>query len=349
MLGFFYKESLELESEEIEEVCTVRFVPTTAFSLRYIDFDRTPQGFFYEESPELELEELEEVCPVRFVPTTAFRLPSNPRLGWSLIDAHHGRVLFYDLRYRAMVVWDPITTDCRHVPVPLLYSQNHYAVLCATAGCNHRSRSGGPFIVVLVGKDKGVSYAHVYSSESEGCYVWGRAVASIEHPDSAADFSPGRSVLVENILYIPLGTKIMGYDTANQQLGVINTPSGYKGLGALMTAEDGMQGKLGLAVVQESQVHLWFRPVGLNEAIAWKKDRVIDLETLLPIRGLTTNPNVVGSADGVAVIFISTDVGLFTIELKSDRVQKLSSTAVKHPVMPYTSFCTLGTEVDDAA
>lgn len=64
-------------------------------------------------------------------------------------------------------------------------------------------------------------------------------------------------------------------------------------------------------------------------------------KTVLPVHGVLTNPDVVGFADSVAVVFISTNVGLFTIELKSNRVQKVSNRAVQHFVIPYTSFYTL--------
>lgn len=72
----------------------------------------------------------------------------------------------------------------------------------------------------------------------------------------------------------------------------------------LMTAEDG---KLGFAGVQESKLLLWLRKAGPDGAVAWTQDRVIDLETLLPIRyhleqffcGLPTVTDVVGFADGV--------------------------------------------------
>ncbi|XP_003557452.2 uncharacterized protein LOC100824219 [Brachypodium distachyon] len=161
-----------------------------AFCLRYRDFHRTPPmlGFLYSELPRGQ-----HHSRVRFAPTTAFRPHSTPCRDWSVIDARHGRVLFYDARCHDLVVWDP-TTDGRR-RAPLLHYDIHFAVLCATAGCDHRSCRGGPFVVVLLGKHEGAVHmcARVYSSEGG---AWSDA-ASVEHPDAAANFPAVRGVLVE--------------------------------------------------------------------------------------------------------------------------------------------------------
>ena len=51
---------------------------------------------------------------------------------------------------------------------------------------------------------------------------------------------------------------------------------------------------------------------------------------------------MVGSAEGVGVIFISTGVGLFTIELSSGKVRKVDEPADYFSVLPYMSFYTPG-------
>ena len=51
---------------------------------------------------------------------------------------------------------------------------------------------------------------------------------------------------------------------------------------------------------------------------------------------------VVGFAEGVDVIFVNTDVGLFTMELKSGRVRKVDEPGVYYSVLPYMSFYTPG-------
>ncbi|CAN6196780.1 unnamed protein product [Urochloa humidicola] len=56
----------------------------------------------------------------------------------------------------------------------------------------------------------------------------------------------------------------------------------------------------------------------------------------MPMANLSNNDaRVVGFADGVGVIFINTDAGLFTVELKSRQARK-----VYFSVLPYMSFYT---------
>jgi hypothetical protein len=51
---------------------------------------------------------------------------------------------------------------------------------------------------------------------------------------------------------------------------------------------------------------------------------------------------VVGSAEGVGIVFVNTSAGLFTFELKSGRVRKVDEPGVYFSVLPYMSFYTPG-------
>ncbi|KAI4992771.1 hypothetical protein ZWY2020_007084 [Hordeum vulgare] len=86
----------------------------------------------------------------------------------------------------------------------------------------------------------------------------------------------------------------------------------------LMGAEDGM---LLFATVLEPKLYLWSMEVGLNGAVTWAQRRAIELEPLLP-SGALFDVSVVGFAEGVGVIFLSTKAGLYTIELSSGRCKK---------------------------
>uniref|UniRef100_K3ZZC4 Uncharacterized protein n=1 Tax=Setaria italica TaxID=4555 RepID=K3ZZC4_SETIT len=57
--------------------------------------------------------------------------------------------------------------------------------------------------------------------------------------------------------------------------------------------------------------------------VRWAQSRVIDIETLLPHDVFSASLDVAGFADGVAVIFVLTDEGLFTIDLESYRITKV--------------------------
>ncbi|XP_044982743.1 uncharacterized protein LOC123449552 isoform X2 [Hordeum vulgare subsp. vulgare] len=86
----------------------------------------------------------------------------------------------------------------------------------------------------------------------------------------------------------------------------------------LMGAEDGM---LLFATVLEPKLYLWSMEVSLNGAVTWAQRRAIELEPLLP-SGALFDVSVVGFAEGVGVIFLSTKAGLYTIELSSGRCKK---------------------------
>nr|TKW30328.1 hypothetical protein SEVIR_2G028832v2 [Setaria viridis] len=106
---------------------------------------------------------------------------------------------------------------------------------------------------------------------------------------------------------------------------------------SLMVTEDS---SLGFACIGGSNLFLWSRKVNSQGAPEWVQCRVIDLEKIIPVADSSDERLVVGSAEGVGVIFISTGVGLFMIELKSGRVRKVDVPGVYFSVLPYMSFYT---------
>ena len=85
---------------------------------------------------------------------------------------------------------------------------------------------------------------------------------------------------------------------------------------------------------------LWSRKV--NGAAKWVPCMVIDLQKIMPMaKPLKGNgANVVGFAEGLGVIFVSTEGGLFTIDLKSRLLKKVDEPGVYFSVLPYMSFYT---------
>ncbi|CAM0145193.1 unnamed protein product [Urochloa decumbens] len=106
---------------------------------------------------------------------------------------------------------------------------------------------------------------------------------------------------------------------------------------AVLCADD----LLGIARVKGSSLYLWSRKVNAQGVEGWVQCRAIDLRTLLPA---DDNPFVVafviGFAESTRSIFISTDVGIFVIELNSGRVRKVSEPGIYYPVVPFMSFYT---------
>lgn len=101
---------------------------------------------------------------------------------------------------------------------------------------------------------------------------------------------------------------ILRYDLPTQEMSAMPVPA--RGT-VLMATEDG---RLGLATVHKSRLYLWSREQGPNGDAGWTQSRVIELDTLLPIRRRSAAEALVaGFADNGAggVIFIGSTAGFF--------------------------------------
>ncbi|KAM0869802.1 hypothetical protein ACQ4PT_040443 [Festuca glaucescens] len=181
------------------------------------------------------------------------------------------------------------------------------AVLCAVDDCDHLDCHGGPFLVVHVGTDE----------DGVALICWPKA-----H--------------VGNALYFPCtsSTIILRYDLSTQELSMITWPAMYKWENAnhiLIRTEDGV---LGCASLQESRLELWSMESRTDGSVKWVLSRVVELENWLP----SPPSHVTRFADGVGIFFVRTNLGIFTVELKSGRVKKISNSKVQ--VIPYMSFYT---------
>ncbi|CAL5034507.1 unnamed protein product [Urochloa decumbens] len=71
----------------------------------------------------------------------------------------------------------------------------------------------------------------------------------------------------------------------------------------------------------------------------WAQRGVIDLKKLLPDSAFSSPlPDVVGFADGIGVIFLQTNDGVVTIDLKSSRVMRVPKISGGSSIFPYMSF-----------
>jgi hypothetical protein len=140
-----------------------RLLTGAAFLRRYRAFHRTPPllGFIHStgySNP--------NVC---FIPDAPFR-PRRVRFRYChTLDCRHGRVLLHDLTAMDLLLWDPVTGEERHIPIPdVPRTQFSAAVMCAAAGCDHLDCHGGAFRVAFVGTGNPdwVARAFVYSSEA---------------------------------------------------------------------------------------------------------------------------------------------------------------------------------------
>ncbi|KAL6647141.1 hypothetical protein ACP70R_014578 [Stipagrostis hirtigluma subsp. patula] len=322
----------------------LRVLTDPAFLRHYRAFHRTPPllGF---------LHNLYDSGPIpRFVPTTAASPCSSPAFdcdSWWALDCRHGRVLIHTFGPMGLVVWDPITGGQQRAPLPT-YPHGYCtgAVLCAVAGCDHLDCRNGRFLVVFVGTDdpEGGTWASVYSSETG---EWSASTTVDLSASDNVDFHTYVEMrpahLIGNALYfmLELGKSILKYDLGEGGLSVIDAPLVEEmGLittgGFVMTAEDG---GLELAAVEEDSLYIWSWQEGDEGNAAWMLRRVIDLKTLHPIQNLLVSPEVIGHAEGTYTIFLSTDAGIFTFDLKSGKVRKVGEREAYYTVLPYMSFC----------
>jgi hypothetical protein len=291
-----------------------------------------------------------------FVPASSFRPPHAFRKNWRALDAHHGRVLAVDVESFSItdmrfIVWDPVTDGVQSLPIlkffPLSWSA---AVLCATPGCDHLHCRGGAFVVVVVadGVLERHTTAYEYSSEQG---AWSEPI-TVQHQYCC--IMRQQCAHVGNALHFTyrLNDRILKYDLGRRELSLIALPSEFHEWHiVLMEAEDGA---LGFATIQESKLSLWLREGSAGRYAGWAQRRVIDLDKLPPVSDCNFSvspyaytiahpPYVVAVADGVSVIFMWTDDGLFTVHLNSVWAERVGDFISNFGVVPYMSFCTPGT------
>uniref|UniRef100_A0A0A9CHY1 Uncharacterized protein n=1 Tax=Arundo donax TaxID=35708 RepID=A0A0A9CHY1_ARUDO len=126
-------------------------------------------------------------------------------------------------------------------------------------------------------------------------------------------------------LYFTLyyGNDILKYDLGSSVLSVIKSRPLHRGKMTPVTVEDG---GLGVAGVVGDSLHLWSWRPGPGSVAGWVQQRVIELDTLIPIviGGPSSELRVVGFAEGAHTIFMSSDAGgVFAFELKTGRVRKI--------------------------
>jgi hypothetical protein len=314
-----------------------------AFLRRYRTFHGAPPllGFLhntYDEGPCARF-----VVAAATTTTFPFFAPAFDRFGWWFVECRHGRALLQTFERHALarlVVWDPITGDQQYLPMPVsgYYFCRSAAVLCSADGCDHLDCHGGPFLVVAIGayEEDTHMWASVYSSETG---VW--TTSSSIQLDVYIEERP--SLLAGDALYFSAqqGKMILKYDLVGQKLGVINAPDMFEPTeGIVVTAEDG---GLGLAGVKDGNLHLWSWQAGPRGIAEWVHGRVVKLRTLFTILNPLASLDVIGFQEGTDTIFISIDMDVFAVMLRSEQVKKVGKTGSKYAMAPYVSFYTPGT------
>ncbi|XP_037442182.1 uncharacterized protein LOC119310592 [Triticum dicoccoides] len=293
-----------------------------------------------------------------FVPAAKFGALISAADGWDRgyapWDCRHGRVLLGN--YTGLVVWDPMTGRRMKLEAPVGYVGA--AVLCAVRGCDHRACHEGPFQVVFIGldtnDDDGDCVAHAYVSSpmpaewsdlgSDSLFDgWSKPCSGLHliTADPFIDSLP--PVHVENALHFMLRyddkrVGILKYDLSSNCLSLIDAPltgSAIVGPAILMAMEDG---GLGLAHLDGLILYLWSRQMGSDRVASWTRREVIDLKELLPIQNPRKRISVIGSVEGHDIIFVTVDLGIYEINLKTLRWKKIWKREKFRSLIPYMSF-----------
>ncbi|KAM3318428.1 hypothetical protein ACQJBY_035905 [Aegilops geniculata] len=219
------------------------------FRGRYHDHHRAPPmlGFLYSSHFNSRADTKDDIP--HFLPTAKFRacIPDDDWLGYSALDCRHGRVLISEVAYRPMtlVVWDPMTGCRRELEAPALVDDSYgVAVLCAVAGCDHRTCHAGPFQVVFVGLDHchedgrvaraRVSWPVTGNHSKPGLQSpfvkWSKRCSPL-HLDSGLYIYDAPSVFVQDTLHFKLCNRaedrvvgILKYDMSTNSLSLIDMP-----------------------------------------------------------------------------------------------------------------------------
>ena len=99
----------------------------------------------------------------------------------------------------------------------------------------------------------------------------------------------------------------------------------------LMAMEDD---SLGFAHVVGLILNLWSRHMGSDGVASWTQRTVININNILHIRNPKKRLRLIGSVKGTDIIFVTTDLGIYKINLKSLQWEREKFQVF----IPYTSF-----------
>ncbi|KAF7069454.1 hypothetical protein CFC21_075081 [Triticum aestivum] len=303
------------------------------FRGRYREFHGAPPmlGFLYSchwnSHPKIE-----DNIP-HFVPTTKFRacIPDDDWGDWEYDawDCRHGRVLLGDAGYKPMTltVWDPMTGCRRELDAPVLVDKSYgAAVLCVASGCDHSTCHAGPFQVVFIALNK---------TDAHDCVAQAWVTLPVTVPP----------VFVQDTLHFKLRScvddrlvGILKYDMSTNCLSLIDMPLVGPVIAddvILMAMEDD---SLGFAHVGGLILNLWSRHMGSDGVASWTQRTVININDILPIRNPKKRLRLIGSMEGTDIIFMTTDLGIYKINLKSLQWKKVWEGEKFQVFIPYMSF-----------
>jgi hypothetical protein len=232
-------------------------------------------------------------------------------------------MLLYNKTRKEVVLWDPLTGDCRVAAVPLEFDNGERmiwngAVLCAAAGDPSHVHGGFgscPFEVALVGvtKNHAQVFACIYSSETR---TWSDLVAAAT-PFTVYCVSDQGTLVGNALFWLPvgLGYGILEFNLDKHSLDMIEWPS------SIALSEScsrptllAQHGGLGLAILSHHSLQMWERKVCSEGVTEW----VLQKTHLCKIHGRKSgSAEVLGYAEDANVMFLWTVFGVYMLQLDS--------------------------------
>ncbi|KAM0923333.1 hypothetical protein ACQ4PT_005630 [Festuca glaucescens] len=286
-------------------------------------------GFFMRVGNELRLEPT--LDPPNRVPQGRFPFPIDASdLSFRMLGCRHGFLLMLHTFQGTvqLLVWDPFNGHEHPLAIPPVFGKKsiHGAVLRAAPGVGDIDH----FQVVLVRTDvqQGV-VACVYSSETG---VWGNLITS-PLPSGGGIVDPDKpAVLVGDSLYMLLlgirgPSRIIEFDVGRQSLAVIPLPasldSEYSRFYSVMRADGGGLGMVSLSASGGS-AQLWKRKTSCEGVDSWMLARTVELDKLIgPYLKRNCFLQIAGLAEENNVVFLSSGVGVFMVQLDSLQFKRL--------------------------
>ncbi|KAL6650350.1 hypothetical protein ACP70R_009275 [Stipagrostis hirtigluma subsp. patula] len=294
------------------------------------------------------------------IPSARLSLPHPRAERWSFLGCRHGLALLLNETRLEFTVWDPVTGDQRRVVLPpeLFSSGDGKTVLSGALLCGDDHYAGRApleaFKVVVLWSDDNFLvdddtqlYASLYQSETG---VWRDLIsASIAIPLEL--LVP--SVLIGNSLYWLLlryenhgNGGILELDLDKQSLAVRYPFGAHTTRNSCMWIVRMEDAGLGFAIASDLSysIQLWERKTNSNDRAGWMLQKTIELDKLLPPRSPepTSRTFIHGYDEDGDVIFISTDLQVYMIQLKSLQFSNLSTTNFVSIYYPYRSLYASG-------
>ncbi|KAL6629600.1 hypothetical protein ACP70R_029365 [Stipagrostis hirtigluma subsp. patula] len=270
------------------------------------------------------------------IPPERLSLRLDDVYGWRILCCRHGLVLLLHLTPPLhLLVWDPLTGEQRRVSIPPGFYSKYIklvfngAVLRGAGDINCGGHPS-PFQVVLIGSNDELTpvFACVYSSETG---AWGKIVSA-----ACPSMRPVhlRSTLIGGSLYWFLdgdSVGILEFDLDRHCLAVIEMPLEMADEDAHFRVMRAEGGGLGFLCLSEYNIQLWKRKIDCDGDAGWVLGRTIELHKLLSLtrdREFSLAVRISGFVEDDNVLFLSTNVGRFVIQLDTLQLKK-----------PFGTFC----------